>query len=77
VISGKEKIGVASPRSLTVIKPYEASRDAANYSGNGKLYDAIPGTFFLFFPSEAHCPNIADGDKTADKKIVIKIRYTE
>jgi len=77
VISGKEKIGVASPQTLTIIKPYDASRDAANYSGNGKLYNAIPGTLFLFFPSEAHRPNIADGDKNPDKKIVIKIRYTE
>lgn len=77
VISGKEKIGVNSPQKLTVTKPYDARRDAANYSGNGKLYDAVPGTFFLFFPSEAHRPNIANGDKSPDKKIVIKIRYAE
>ena len=75
VIAGKEEIGVASPQKLTVVKPYDAKRDAANYTGNGKLYHARPGTFFLFFPSEAHRPNIADGDKQADKKIVIKIRY--
>lgn len=75
VISGKEKIGVARPQKLTVVRPYDAKRDAANYSGNGKLYDAEPGTFFLFFPSDAHRPNIANGDNKQDKKIVIKIRY--
>lgn len=74
VISGKEKIGVASLQKLTVVKPYDAKRDAANYSGDGKLYDAQPGTFFLFFPSDAHRPNIASGNNNPDKKIVIKIR---
>ncbi|MGZ3845818.1 MAG: YhcH/YjgK/YiaL family protein [Flavisolibacter sp.] len=77
VIAGKEEIGVASPQKLTVVKPYDAKRDVANYSGKGKLYHARPGTFFLFFPSDAHRPNIADGDKEADKKIVIKIRYVD
>ena len=77
VISGKEKIGKASPEKLTVVRPYDASRDAANYTGDGKLYDAEPGTFFLFFPSNAHRPNIANGDKAPDKKIVIKIRYAD
>lgn len=77
VIDGKEQIGVASPQKLTVVKPYDAKKDVANYSGKGKLYHARPGTFFLFFPSEAHRPNIADGDKIADKKIVIKIRYAD
>jgi biofilm protein TabA len=77
VISGKEKIGVSALEKLTVTKPYDARRDAANYSGNGKLYDAEPGTFFLFFPSDAHRPNIANKGKVPDKKIVIKIRYAE
>jgi YhcH/YjgK/YiaL family protein len=75
VISGKEKIGVASLQKLTIIKPYDAKRDIANYSGNGKLYDAGPTIFFLFFPSDAHRPNIANSDNNSDKKIVIKIRY--
>lgn len=77
VISGKEKIGMTSPEKLAVTKPYDATKDLANYSGDGKLYKAEPGTFFLFFPSNAHRPNIADGDKTPDKKIVIKIRYAD
>ena len=77
VIRGKEKIGRISPEKLTVTRPYVEARDIMNYSGDGKLYEAVPGTFFLFFPSDAHRPNIADGEKVADKKIVIKIRYTE
>ena len=75
VISGEEKMGLYPVNKLTVTKPYDASKDLANYSGEGKLYDGVPGTFFLFFPSDAHRPNITPGGKMADKKIVIKIKY--
>ena len=76
VIHGKEKIGVAPVSSATVIKPYDASRDAANYTADGQFYIAAPDEFFLFFPGDAHRPNIkVDGYDTV-KKLVIKIRYT-
>jgi len=76
VISGEEKIGVSLITKLTVTNPYDSLKDLANYSGTGKLYSAAPGTFFLFFPSDGHRPNITTGDKKPDKKIVLKIRYT-
>jgi biofilm protein TabA len=76
VVRGKEKIGVAPVTSATVIKPYDASRDIANYTTDGQFYIASPGEFFLFFPGDAHRPNIkVDGYDTV-KKLVIKIRYT-
>jgi len=77
VISGEEKIGVAPVNGLTVIMPYDAGKDLANYSGNGTFYTANPGTFFLFFPQDAHRPNVTTGGNQPDKKIVIKIRYAE
>jgi biofilm protein TabA len=76
VISGEEKIGVSPLAKLTVTKPYDPSRDIGNYSGTGKIYMARPGTFFIFFPSDGHRPSISVGDRKADKKIVIKIRYS-
>jgi biofilm protein TabA len=76
VIRGKEKIGVASVTSATVIKPYDASRDAANYNADGQFYIATPGEFFLFFPGDAHRPNIKVEGYDTVKKLVIKIRYT-
>lgn len=77
VVSGEEKIGVCPITKLTITKPYDASKDIANYSGPGKIYAAMPGTFFLFFPSDAHRPGISPGGNKIDKKIVIKIRYAE
>ena len=76
VIKGEEKIGRADISNLTVTMPYDASKDLANYSGDGKFYNALPGTFFLFFPGDAHRPNITTNGNMPDKKIVIKIRYT-
>jgi YhcH/YjgK/YiaL family protein len=76
VASGEEKIGVYPITKLSVIKSYDASKDVINYSGTGEIHTAMPGTFFLFFPSDAHRPLITPGGNQPDKKIVIKIRYT-
>ncbi|QEC65848.1 DUF386 domain-containing protein [Panacibacter ginsenosidivorans] len=77
VIAGEEKIGVADITKLTVTMPYDVTKDLMNYSGDGNFYTAVPGTFFLFFPLDAHRPNITTGGNKPDKKIVIKIRYAE
>jgi biofilm protein TabA len=77
VISGEEKIDVAPVTNLTVTVPYDAARDLINYSGEGTFYTATPGTFFLFFPTNAHRPNITTDGNKPDKKVVIKIRYAE
>src|SRR6185437_15456495 len=74
VISGEEKIGVSPVADVKVTEPYNEAKDVAHYSGDGKIYDARPGTFFLFFPGTAHRPNITTSGNKADKKIVIKIK---
>lgn len=76
VISGKEKIGVAPLNSVTVTEPYNAANDVAHYSGDGTYYIATPETFYLFFPNDAHRPNILVEGYSMVKKIVIKIKYT-
>jgi biofilm protein TabA len=77
VISGEEKIGVAPVSTATVIKPYNPAKDAANYTADGTYYIATPGQFFLFFPPDAHRPNIkVDGYDTV-KKLVIKIKVVD
>jgi YhcH/YjgK/YiaL family protein len=75
VINGIEKIGVAPVASATITVPYDATKDIANYTAEGKFYEAAPGEFFLFFPSDAHRPGIKTGNTGRDKKLVIKIKY--
>ena len=77
VIKGKEQIDVANASTATVIKPYDASKDVANYTANGTAYVAEPGTFFLFFPQDAHRPNIKVSGYETVKKLVIKIKVAE
>jgi YhcH/YjgK/YiaL family protein len=77
VVAGKVKIGVAPVSSATVTMPYDETKDIANYTAEGTFFTATPEAFFLFFPQNAHRPDIkVDGYDTL-KKLVIKIRYKE
>jgi YhcH/YjgK/YiaL family protein len=77
VIKGKIKIGVSPVSAAKVTEPYTDSRDAANYTAEGRYLTATPKEFFLFFPQDAHRPDIkVDGSDTL-RKLVIKIRYKE
>lgn len=77
VISGKVKIGMASVSKAVVTKPYDESHDVANYNVEGKYLIATPKEFFLFFPQDAHRPDIKVDGADSLKKLVIKIRYKE
>jgi len=74
MVSGKELHGSAPLSETTESKAYDASNDAGFYhSGKIKYYVASPEQFSIFFPTDAHIPNVQFGDKTTVKKIVFKI----
>jgi len=73
VITGEEKMGKYPFTKLIVTKPYDEAKDVANYSGDGEIYTVPFGTFMIFFPSNAHRPNITPGGNKVIKKLVIKI----
>src|SRR5262245_38798392 len=58
----------------TTTKPYNETKDVANYTAPGKFYNIPAGTFIIFFPGEAHRPNITPGGNKVVKKLVIKVR---
>jgi YhcH/YjgK/YiaL family protein len=74
VITGEEKMAKAPVPSVTVNKPYDEPADIAYYTGEGKAYTVPAGSFMIFFPTEAHRPNITPGGNKVVKKIVIKIK---
>jgi biofilm protein TabA len=74
VISGEENMAKALVTSVTVSKPYDETTDLGNFTGEGKIYTVPTGTFMLFFPTDAHRPNITPGGNKIVKKIVIKVR---
>jgi YhcH/YjgK/YiaL family protein len=75
VITGAEGMEVAGVATAKVTEPYNAARDVAHYEVAGKLYTATQGTFYLFFPVDAHRVNIKADGSDHDKKIVVKIKY--
>lgn len=77
IIKGKERIGMAPVATATVVKPYDPAKDVANYTSDGKYYVAEPGTFYLFFPPDAHRPNGKVGSEDSTKKLVIKIHVAQ
>ncbi|HEU5292968.1 MAG TPA: YhcH/YjgK/YiaL family protein [Cyclobacteriaceae bacterium] len=74
VISGEENMGIAPLADITLDKPYNEKNDIMFYTGEGKIYTVPKNTFLIFFPSNAHRPNITPGGNKVVKKIVIKIR---
>lgn len=77
VIRGEEIIGLNPVAGSVVTKEYDEKKDVANYAATGTMQHSVPGTFFLFFPSDAHRPNITPGGNATVKKLVIKIEYAD
>jgi YhcH/YjgK/YiaL family protein len=76
VISGREIMQMAPLSSLKeIITPYDAAKDI-EFLTAGTIADhlASPSNFFIFFPVDAHRPQIKDGAKAQVRKVVIKVR---
>jgi len=77
VARGAEKMGIMPVSGSKVIQQYDSKKDVGFYQPNekkAKYVVAKPGTFLLFFPSDAHRPNIQVDDCDTVRKIVFKIR---
>lgn len=77
VAIGKEKIGLAPLSKAVAIEPFNESKDIGFYEipeADCVYHTAQPGTFFVFFPQDAHRPGIKTKGTDSAKKIVIKIR---
>jgi biofilm protein TabA len=74
VVSGMEYIGQSDLKGAAVKTPYNEEKDIQFYHvSDGRNLLAKPGTFFIFFPGEGHCPGMKVGDNTPVKKMVIKV----
>ena len=73
VISGEELQGYAPLSSLKIKDAYDLEKDIAFYNGDGSLFHLTPGSFAIYFPNDAHKPNLMIDKPAALKKIVVKI----
>lgn len=71
-LKGVETIGWTPVRSLKhVLQPYDEQRDVAFYGdAAASLLDVAKGQMAIFFPEDAHAPNIGIG---THRKLCIKI----
>lgn len=74
VASGVERIDVANIAAMTVVEPYDATKDVAFFSGDGDPLTMRAGTFAIFAPQDVHRPCIAHGAPQLVRKIVLKVQ---
>jgi len=77
IAKGKEKMGIGPMSKAKVLTPFDEKKDIGFYEledADSKYIVAEPGTFLLFFPSDAHRPNIQIEGCDAVKKIVFKVK---
>jgi len=73
VVAGEELMGYQTIDVLSVSKPYDATSDAALYTGEGLMIPAGAGTVALFFPQDGHMPGIAVDAGIPMLKVVAKL----
>ncbi len=75
VITGKEIIGIVPAATKTeVTEPYDSLKDIEFFNVAEKNdFKATPEFFFIFFPSDAHMPNLKDSINSSVRKIVVKV----
>jgi len=79
IIKGKEKMGIAPIETAVPKTEFDETKDVGFFDTSAKAskyYVAKPGTFFLFFPSDAHRPSIRVKGFDTDKKLVVKIKVS-
>jgi len=74
IVKGKERHEVANSSTLKVRNRYDAEKDLVVYDGSGFGVILDKGYFVIYFPEDAHMPNMRV-DKKPEKmlKVVFKI----
>ena len=77
VLSGGEKMECAARDGLAISIPYDSAQDVAFYKSlkpRPTQVEIIPGTFVMFFPHDAHMPELMrNGKAEIVKKVVVKV----
>jgi YhcH/YjgK/YiaL family protein len=76
VVKGNEMIGVAPLATNDgIIQPYDETKDVEFLKFSKEtFYEATPGNFFVFFPTDGHMPGIKTDSIAPVKKLVVKIK---
>lgn len=75
-IRGIERIHFAHKNMLTQVSEYNESNDLVKYEDDDQYYpyvDTGNGVFAIFFPDDAHAPQVYQSEPEFIKKVVVKI----
>lgn len=78
LLKGEERIACSPVEKLTVTKPYSEEKDAAFYSAEGIKAQELTigdGYFAVFYPQDAHMPQLCVAEPMMVKKVVIKVEF--
>jgi biofilm protein TabA len=74
VLSGAERIGIASLHTMKVSEAYDADRDVGFFSGAGQFITVGAKQFAIFLPQDVHMPSLMLDRPEFVKKVVMKVR---
>ncbi|MGD8781525.1 MAG: YhcH/YjgK/YiaL family protein [Ignavibacteria bacterium] len=73
VASGIEKMGYTHIDNTSEDEPYNEEIDLIWLTGEGQFIEADANKFAVFFPHDAHMPQIEAGESVPVKKVVVKV----
>jgi YhcH/YjgK/YiaL family protein len=74
LFNGTEQMAYANIAGLEVVGDYDAAEDIYWLNGQGGRFSVKPGMFVIFFPEDAHMPDLSGGGPELVDKVVIKVR---
>ncbi len=74
LLEGEEMWEYADASELEEKSPYDSKTDIQWLTGEGQKLSIKPGMFCIVYPTDAHKPCCHDGQPTAYRKVVVKIR---
>lgn len=74
MVEGKELMGFADAKNLTVSQDYNEEKDILFFKGEGNFVTAVPKYFTIFFPNDAHMPGMTEETISNVKKVVVKVK---
>jgi YhcH/YjgK/YiaL family protein len=77
IYGGTEIMIWQNTSGLTVSQPYDDTKDITFFDENnrGESFKITAGYFVVFFPGDAHMPDICDNMPADVKKVVVKVKY--
>lgn len=75
LVTGRERLGFTPDTGAYEVVERREAKDTVFYGAveHESFIEATPGCFSVFFPEDVHRPNVAVGEPTKIRKVVVKV----